>query len=346
MRKVGIVGHFGDGKNLLNGQTIKTKIITDELIKQYGDNEVKHVDTHGIKKAPIKKYNEIRKLFIQCDNIIMLPAHNGVKVLTPLFLKLNKKYKRKLHYVVIGGWLPELLVNKPSLSKQLKQFDYIYVETNIMKSKLDKLGFDNIVVLPNCKELPILDFDELVFQQGNTYEFCTFSRVMKEKGIEDAVNVIREINEEVGYVKVKLDIYGQIDSNQIEWFNTLQESFPDYIQYKGLVPFDKSTDVVKQYYALLFPTYYSGEGFAGTLLDAYAAGVPVIASDWRYNQEIVKHEETGLIYATRDNQQFKDSVLWLIKNRDEWSLMKSKCLKEALLYSPGIVINEVMRNFD
>ena len=30
MRRISICGHFGFGKNLLNGQTVKTKIISDE----------------------------------------------------------------------------------------------------------------------------------------------------------------------------------------------------------------------------------------------------------------------------------------------------------------------------
>ena len=32
MKKVCVIGHFGFGENLLNGQTIKTKIVTKELI--------------------------------------------------------------------------------------------------------------------------------------------------------------------------------------------------------------------------------------------------------------------------------------------------------------------------
>ena len=75
-----------------------------------------------------------------------------------------------------------------------------------------------------------------------------------------------------------------MDSVQTEWFNELKSTFPSYIKYGGLVPFDKSVEVLKNYFALLFPTYYEGEGFAGTLLDAMAAGVPVVASDWRYKK--------------------------------------------------------------
>ena len=42
---VGVIGHFGYGKNLVNGQTIKTKIITDELKKILGEDNVETIDS-------------------------------------------------------------------------------------------------------------------------------------------------------------------------------------------------------------------------------------------------------------------------------------------------------------
>lgn len=126
---------------------------------------------------------------------------------------------------------------------------------------------------------------------------------MKEKGIEDVVNAVKTVNEHFGRTVYTLDIYGQVDSAQTKWFNELQSIFPSYIKYGELVPVDKSVEVLKNYFALLFPTYYEGEGFAGTLLDAMAAGVPVIASDWRYNPEIM-NEKTGYVYSSHDNRVF------------------------------------------
>ena len=47
MKKVGIVGHFGFGHDLLNGQTIKVKILFQEFQKQLGAENTMTVDTHG-----------------------------------------------------------------------------------------------------------------------------------------------------------------------------------------------------------------------------------------------------------------------------------------------------------
>ena len=176
------------------------------------------------------------------------------------------------------------------------------------------------------------DFPEL-----KPLPLCTFSRVMKEKGIEDAVNVVKTVNEHFGRTVYTLDIYGQVDSAQTEWFNELKSTFPSYIKYGELVPFDKSVEVLKNYFALLFPTYYEGEGFAGTLLDAMAAGVPVIASDWRYNPEIV-NEKIGYVYPVHDNHAFVATLISVGNNLDLLLSKKLDCLKEAEKYRVENVI--------
>lgn len=341
LKSVSIIGHFGNSKHLLNGQTVKTKIITDELSKQLGRDEVIKIDTSGGKSTLLKAPFQCLKALKTAKNVIIFPAHNGVRVYVPLLSFFRKFFKnRKLHYVVIGGWLPEFLKTRKSLAKKLKHFDGIYVETNTMKRALEEQGFTNIVVMPNCKDLKILKPEELVYPTGEPYKLCTFSRVMKEKGIEDAVNAIKEVNEEAGRIVYTLDIYGQIDSGQAQWFENLQTTFPDYINYRGIVDYDKSVDVLKNYFALLFPTYYDGEGFAGTILDSMAAGIPIVASNWKYNTEII-NENIGFVYPVRDQEAFIQ-ILKMVADNPRILLDKKKdCLREAEKYTPSFVLRSL-----
>lgn len=167
---------------------------------------------------------------------------------------------------------------------------------------------------------------------------------MREKGIEDAVNAVVSVNTDLGVQAFSLDIYGQVDGAQTEWFEALQKDFPSYIRYGGLVPFDKSVDVLKDYFALLFPTYYEGEGFAGTLIDAFSAGVPVIATDWKYNAEIV-NENVGFVYPTGDKQAFAD-ILKAVATAPELLLCKKRlCLQEIEKYKIDNVIQVLLSNF-
>ena len=330
--KVSILGHFGVGANLLNGQTVKTKIITEELQNQLGQDQVMKIDTHGGWKTFLKAPFQVFRALKNSTNVLIFPAHNGLRVYAPLLSFQRRFFKnRKLHYVVIGGWLPQFLQKRKRLAETLKKFDGIYVETNIMKSALEAQGFENVYVMPNCKKLTVLSEKELIYPSGVPYKLCTFSRVMREKGIEDAVNAVVTVNTALGFQAFSLDIYGQVDGAQTEWFDSLQKEFPPYIRYGGLVPFDKSVDVLKSYFALLFPTYYEGEGFAGTLIDAYSAGVPVIASDWKYNAELI-HEDVGFVYPTGDQPAFSEILKAVAINPTLLLCKKRLCLKEAEKY--------------
>ena len=44
---------------------------------------------------------------------------------------------------------------------------------------------------------------------------------MRDKGIEDAVNAVVSVNTDLGVQAFSLDIYGQVDGAQIEWFESL-----------------------------------------------------------------------------------------------------------------------------
>lgn len=344
--KASILGHFGEGENLLNGQTIKTKTITEELQSQIGREQVLKIDTHGGLKTFLKAPFQVFRALKNSNNILIFPAHNGLRVFAPL-LSFQKRFfkKRKIHYIVIGGWLPKFLLKRKNLAKTLKNFDYIYVETYTMKDALETQGFDNVYVMPNCKKLTILSEKEIVDHLESPYKLCTFSRVMKEKGIETAVSVIKQVNDKLGYTAYSLDIYGQVDVAQTEWFENLKFQFPEYVNYCGCVDANQSVTVLKEYFALLFPTYYEGEGFAGTLIDAYSAGVPVIASDWKYNSELV-NEDVGYVYPTEDQEAFVSILEEIVMNPYMILSKKRLCLKEAEKYKIDKVIQILVQHME
>lgn len=335
MYRVGVIGHFGVGVNLANGQTIKTKIITKETDNYCGEKSF-IVDAHGGLKAVFPVAIGSIQAVAKCKNVFLMLTENGLIVSVPVLAFFNKVFKRRLHYIVIGGWLPDFLKNHSYLAKCLKSFHKIYVETYKMKQLLNNQGFDNVCVMPNCKRLDILSTPCLPSE--NPYKLCTFSRVMKEKGIEDAVNAVMMANKQLKTNAYSLDIYGQIDMQQKKWFEDLKSTFPSYIRYSGLIPYNKSCEVLKNYFALLFPTYYEGEGFAGTAIDAFSAGVPVIASDWKYNDEVIKNGINGRLFQHQNVNELAAILVTIYKNPEEWNLLRYKCIEEANEFRPENVM--------
>ena len=343
-KKVCVIGHFGGDKVFLDGQTIKTKIVTTELKKQLGEHQVNTIDTYGGKEALLKCFFKTFMALKNNDNVIMLPAHNGVRFFAPVLCFWNVFFNRKLHYAVIGGWLPKLLQKKKILRAILKHFDHIYVETKTMKSSLEMQGFKNILVVPNCKELNVLSEDRLVYTNDEPYRLCTFSRVNRLKGIEDAIDTITKINTHFGRRVYELDIYGRIDDGEEEWFKNLMNESMDYIKYCGKVEFNQSVEVIKNYFALLFPTKYYTEGIPGTIIDAYSAGVPVISSKWESFSDIVDEGVTGIGYEFDDKEDLYNKLLSILNSLDEFNALKINCIKKSERYLPKTVIKAIVNN--
>lgn len=339
--QVGIVGHFGNGLNLLNGQTIKTKIVAAELERVFGKDDVWKIDTHGGLKLFFKLPLLLFLVLLKCKNVIIMPAQNGLLVIPPLLYVLNFVFKRKIHYVVVGGWMPNLILKRPFLTHCLKRLDQICVETSVVKETLEDRHFSNVKIMRNCKPLQITPICELRKCHDNVFRLCLFSRVMKQKGIEHAVAAIAKMSERFGKESCCLDIYGQVEYSEMEWFNKLQESFPDNVTYKGVVPFDKSVSVLKDYSALLFPTLFYTEGIPGTIIDAYAAGLPVISSRWASFSDVIEDGKTGFGYEFGSFEQLCVLLENLMSSPENLNGMRVDCVEKAKYFLP----ENAMKNF-
>lgn len=333
MKKAVIIGHFGFGYNYSDGQTIKTQNIYNALTKIYGKEQIKPIDTHGSLTSFIKAPFILLKDFFQFKNIIILPAQRGLQIYAPIIWIYKKLFHSvKVHYAVIGGWLPPLLEEKSFLRRTVKSIDYIYVETNTMKASLEALGVKS-VVMPNFKTIKQNSTPNEIFTQDDTLPLCTFSRVLKQKGIEDAINAVVAINDREKNTSYSLDIYGPIDPAETEWFEELIANQPEYIKYKGVVSQDQIVDTLSRYFALLFPTRFYTEGVPGTIIDAYASGLPVIVSKWQSYKDIVEEDVTGFAYEFGNTDEFDAILNRILKSPSLINSLRENCRQYANRYS-------------
>ena len=125
-------------------------------------------------------------------------------------------------------------------------------------------------------------------------------------------------------------------------FNKIKEQFPEYIKYKGCIDSDKSVEVLKNYFLLLFPTRFKTEGIPGTIIDAFAAGVPVIYSKWENCDEILENKVNGVVFEFEDIENFKDK-LDNINNIINISEAKKNCLLSAQKYTEEAAFEIIKR---
>lgn len=333
--KFGLCGPFDFLEKHTGGQSVKTREFYYGLCEEIGKNNILILESTDYKKNPLSFFIKLINMLKSCEHVVIFPAQNGIKIFAPICNLF--KGNSKVHYNVIGGWLPQMLENQSGLIKHVKKFDSILVETNIMKEQLQKLGLTNVYRVLNFKRLQPVEAVSKCFEP---IKLCYFSRIIKQKGIEDAVEVVKRLNLD-GYNCV-FDIYGPIVANYKEQFQKIEKSFSDRITYKGKIDPLKCIETLKKYDLQLFPTLYKTEGIPGAVVDSYFAGVPVVASKWDSYDDVIKDGITGKGYEFGNTEDFRRVLQELLDNVDKIYEMKKNCIVESRNYMANTVIGDFL----
>lgn len=336
-KKASVVGVYGVGEDFTTGQAVKCYEIINWLKDKYGEHQINVVNTYKWKTHPIKLFLSMVLAFKNSKNVIIMPAQHGLKVFAPLSYILKKIYHRPVHYIVIGGWLDDVIKENYYLKKCILSFDGIYVETKDMQKKLQKSNIESVFYMPNCRKLTEIQKSEL--HKEKILRVCTYSRVIKEKGILDAIEIVKVANQKLGKKKFHLDIYGKISNEFEPELKRTIETNREIVNYCGIRNSDQGAETLIDYFALLFPTYYEGEGFAGTILDAFVGKTPVIANDWKYNSEIIENGKNGFIYPYRNIEKAAQCLVFLYTNPDIYQKVQEECERSAHEFSTDVVLN-------
>lgn len=320
LKKILYIATIADNRNRLDGETVKCKLLKAYLT-EIKDIEIIVVDTDDWKKHIIKLVFLIIKNYINCDSVIVSAADNGAHIVLDFFRKINSN--KDIYYFVVGGSLSRNIKEKNWNSKTYKRIKHIYVEANTLKGDLNKLDINNVSVLSNFRKAHKFQNN---YKKSNTIRFVYFGRIIKKKGIEEAIKLINRLTIE-GY-KCSFDIYGQCEEG---YLNKIKKDFTSNIRYNGEIkPNNKQEyETLSKYDVFLFPTEYPGECLPGALIDCYIAGLAVIASNWKYANEYILDNQNGKIFEYQNYEDMYDKTRELMKEENiETYKEKSKELAE------------------
>lgn len=91
---------------------------------------------------------------------------------------------------------------------------------------------------------------------------------------------------------------------------------------------------------MLFPTYWHGEGFPGIIIDAFVSGLPVIATDWSLNADIIEDGKTGVILKENTVEALADAMDMMINNPKSVELMSKTCQNSAMNFDIKNVVSD------
>ena len=174
-------------------------------------------------------------------------------------------------------------------NEENKQF---FIQHHISEDKLELLPGSGV----NLEQFHVLDYPD-----GKKVEFVFISRIMKEKGIDQYLEMARYIKKKYPYTH--FHICGFCEE---EYENTLKQYEEEgIITYHGLIM--DIREVLQYTHCTVHPTYYP-EGLSNVLLESAASGRPIITTDRSGCREVVDDGVNGFMVPQKDSKALIKAV--------------------------------------
>lgn len=134
-----------------------------------------------------------------------------------------------------------------------------------------------------------------VRREGPGDHFVYLGRIATEKGVSTLISAWKRVT-------ARLVIVG--DGPEA---SQLRGVAPGTVEFRGLVPHAEVADILRRARALLVPSLWY-EAQPRVILEAYAAGVPVIASRIGGLSDLVKDGESGLLVTPGDLGAWAEAI--------------------------------------
>jgi glycosyltransferase involved in cell wall biosynthesis len=215
------------------------------------------------------------------------------------------------------------------------RFDCVLPQSDELSRELRRLLDSDVLVstLPNLRPVPD---DPPTFDQfkgaDRPLRLTYVGRIKETKGLHQLLAAINEINRTEN--RVELDVFGHfLDGDEYEnRFRELCEFTPG-ARFLGKLDNGDVIQRLRGYDVFAFPTYYPGEGFPGVLVEAFAAGCLILASDWNYNSQLVSDGHDGLLFEPKSSRSIRERIEWLLDNPASVDSYKRRSWENANNYS-------------
>ena len=151
---------------------------------------------------------------------------------------------------------------------------------------------------------------------GTSFAFVGRSEVLQtelpEKGLDVLLDAFDQVCSAPGVARrIEVHLYGPIPTHMVERVRRT----PGVFAY-GYLSNDRLRAAFQRHDVLAFPSRYRLEGHPGAIIEAFGAGLPVIASDLPGPSEIVEDGVNGLVVKTGDAAAFAAAMTRLAADRE------------------------------
>ena len=332
------IGPMNLGRIPTAGDSVKNQLFLDRFVQVF--NQVYTIDTADWKRNPLILIKLVCTILLHPRAKVIISANPGsADKLIRIVQKIG--FSNEFFYWVVGGSFHTMIKEVILSAKNYAFLKGIFVQGQSMVDSLRESGLYNAVYVPNSKI--INHYGEKEPRKDGKTHFVFLSRVEEYKCCTDIINAVDKLNKSGYSGKFDVVFYGR-ESEDVSYGKQFSEMVAarDDVAYRGLLNLRETSnyDELAKFDVMLFPTYWHGEGFPGIVIDAYISSLPIIASDWNLNKDVIEEGQTGWIIPPHDVNALTERMKYVIENSEEVSRMSAICRERAAQYDSRIVLSE------
>ena len=298
--------------NKIGGARVSFSYLVEYLKEQGEVFELINTKTYeqGWKKIinPIYFLIQFLRKIEKSDIVFLNVSQGGTQTLGPLCFIFTRILNKKFVFRPFGGSLKDYYVkySKPQkwiFDNTILKADIFFLQTHELIQYFTALGGEGkILHLPTSRDEP----QESLIPKSKAFKkrFVFMGHIKESKGLNDILEAIEQLDD-----SYTIHLYGPIKEAAYEALATAADS-----PYKGLLKKEEVHETLSQYDVLLLPTYFSGEGYPGAIIEGYSLGLPVIASRWKAIPEIVEENKTGLLVHPKSTEALVKAIQFFNQN--------------------------------
>lgn len=211
-----------------------------------------------------------------------------------------------------------------SYGEEVKKASYHIVASGYSQKALEYEGISSETIF----KIPYGVDQSFIFQNKREYSNSRLNvlfvgQINQLKGIYQLLEAAKEINSK----NITFNIVG----SRNEAFKDILNKYESYVKFHGFLYKEKLYRQYESNHIFVFPSM--GEGFGLVLLEAMAAGLPVITTRNCGGADIVEEGENGFFVNVGDTDGLVERIRWCINHPEEIERMSIKATETAKQYT-------------
>ena len=249
-----------------------------------------------------------------------------------VYLLVAKLLRARVVWQVHGGKLPQSFFAEGSLLSGFLRWTLGLPDLVVLLAKVEHDSYrrfvpeQNVVVMPNAIDYnPYLRVPTVRSREEYPLRLVYVGRLAREKGLYETFQGLR-LAQDMG-VDARLTVAGKGPEEERLRRYAQALGIANRVSFVGGVFGAEKVSLFAQAEVFILPSY--SEGLPYALLEAMAAGIPVVATPVGAIPDVVSHGTHGFLIPVRDGKSIAEAIAALGRHRDQLTWMSRACRRRV-----------------